>query len=170
MAEFAVSEAASRTTIVVGIAELAVSRDPGSVLITHSLGSCIGVSVWDPVVRVAGLLHYMLPDSRISTVRAKANAAMFCDTGVPALFEAAVELGAAEQRVIVKVAGGSQLLEEGGAFSIGRRNYLAIRKIFSDNGIQIDGESVGGSISRTMRIDAATGVVTVKMHEGEVAL
>ena len=154
----------------VDIADLAVSRDPGAVLITYSLGSCIGVSIWDPLARVAGLLHYMLPDSRLSPDKAQANPAMFCDTGVPKLFKAAYELGAVRQRVVVKVAGGSQLLDDTGTFSIGKRNYLALRELLQKNGIRIASEHVGGSASRTLRIDVATGAVTLKTCGGELPL
>ena len=72
--------------------------------------------------------------------------------------------------MVVKVAGGSQLLDDQGTFNIGKRNYLALRKIFWKNGIMIDGEHVGGSISRTVRVEMATGAVTVKMRGQEVLL
>ena len=154
----------------VDIADLAVSKDPGATLITYSLGSCIGVCIWDPAAKVAGMLHYMLPESSISVEKAKANPAMFCDTGVPKLFKAAYELGANKRRMVVKIAGGSQLLDDKGTFNIGKRNYLAIRKVFWKNSVMIDSENVGGSISRTVRIDVATGVVIMKTREGEVEL
>jgi chemotaxis protein CheD len=170
VAELAVNEVIGRTSLVVDIADLAVSKDPRAVLITYSLGSCIGVTLWDPVARVAGLLHYMLPESNISPEKAKTSPAMFCDTGVPRLFKAAYDLGAVKRRLVVKVAGGSQLLDEHGTFNIGKRNYLAIRKIFWKNGILIDAESVGGSVSRTVRIEVATGAVTVKTRGQEVPL
>jgi chemotaxis protein CheD len=165
-----VIEAAGRTSVVVDIADLAVSNDPGTVLVTYSLGSCVGVSIWDPAAKVAGLLHFMLPDSEIAPEKAKGNPAMFCDTGVPKLFRAAYELGAAKHRMVVKVAGGSQLLDDRGTFNIGKRNYLALRKIFWKNGVLIDGEHVGGSVSRTMRIDVTTGAVTIKTRGAEVSL
>jgi chemotaxis protein CheD len=165
-----VTAAAKSATRVVEIADLAVSKDPGATLITYSLGSCIGLSIWDPVARVAGLLHYMLPDSSISPEKAKANPEMFCDTGVPKLFRAAYRLGAVKHRLVVRVAGGSQLLDSKGTFNIGKRNYLALRKIFWKNGVLIDGEHVGGSISRTMRIEVANGAVVVKTRGEEVPL
>ncbi len=158
------------TSRVVDIADLAVTKSADEVLITYSLGSCIGVAIWDPAVRVAGLLHYMLPEASISPEKAKSSPAMFCDTGVPRLFRAAYELGATKQRMVVKIAGGSQLLDENGTFNIGKRNYLALRKIFWKNGIMIQSEDVGGSISRTMRVDNATGTVTIKTRGGESPL
>jgi chemotaxis protein CheD len=170
VAETAQSEVARRTRVVVDIAELVVSKDPADVLITYSLGSCIGVALWDPRAGVAGLLHYMLPESKVMPKQASDHPAMFCDTGVPKLFQAAYELGATKRRLVVKLAGGSQLLDDDGTFDIGRRNYLALRKIFWKNGVPIERESVGGPVSRSMRIDVATGTVTVKTRGEEVSL
>ncbi|MGD8450376.1 MAG: chemotaxis protein CheD [Phycisphaerae bacterium] len=156
--------------VVVDIADFAVSADPAAGLITYSLGSCLGVSIWDPVVRVGGMLHYMLPESSLSPEKAKSNPAMFCDTGIPRLFRAVYELGGVKSRLVVKVAGGSQLLDDNGTFNIGKRNYLALRKIFWKNGVMISGEDVGGSVSRTVKLHIATGQVTVKTRNQEVPL
>jgi chemotaxis protein CheD len=128
------------------------------------------LTVWDPAVRVGGMLHYMLPDSQLSPEKARRSPGMFCDTGVPMLFRTAYELGAAKHRLIVKVAGGSQLLDEAGIFNIGKRNYLALRKLLWKNGVLISAESVGGSLSRTLKLNVATGEVSVKSHNQEVPL
>ncbi len=156
--------------VVVDIADLAVSNDPTETLVTYSLGSCIGVVVHDPATHVGGLLHYMLPESQLAPEKARVSPAMFCDTGVPKLFHAAYALGASKQRLVVKIAGGSQLLDDNGTFNIGKRNYLALRKIFWKNGVLIAAEHVGGSLSRTLRLDVGTGVVTVKSRDQEVPL
>ncbi|HPM24633.1 MAG TPA: chemotaxis protein CheD [Phycisphaerae bacterium] len=156
--------------VVVDIADLAVAAEPGSSLITYSLGSCIGLAIWDPVAHVGGMLHYMLPESQLSPEKARSSPAMFCDTGVPRLFKAAYELGAVKSRLVIKVAGGSQLLDDNGTFNIGKRNYLALRKIFWKNGVMISAENVGGSVSRTLKLDVDTGVVTVKSRNQEVPL
>jgi len=95
---------------------------------------------------------------------------MFCDTGVPRLFRAIYELGGIKSRLIVKVAGGSMLLDDRGTFNIGKRNYLALRQLFWKNGVMIDGEDVGGSVSRTLRLHVGTGEVTVKTRDREVPL
>ena len=76
-------------------ADFQVSNDPRVTLVTYSLGSCIGVAIWDPTARVSGILHYMLPDSSISPEKAKTGPAMFADTGIPRLFRDAYALGAA---------------------------------------------------------------------------
>lgn len=156
--------------VIVDIADLQVSGDPRATLVTYSLGSCIGITIWDPQVQVGGMIHYMLPESALSPEKAGKNPAMFADTGIPALFRAAYALGAVKQRMIVKVAGGSSLLDDNGTFNIGKRNYIMLRKIFWKNGILIENEDVGGSISRTLRLDVATGRVTVKNRSREVEL
>ncbi|MCP4590016.1 MAG: chemotaxis protein CheD [bacterium] len=155
---------------VVDIADLAVTKDPQATLITYSLGSCIGVSIWDPEVRVGGMIHYMLPESALSKEKAKANPAMFADSGIPVMFRSAYELGAVKKRMVVKVAGGSQLLDDKGTFNIGKRNYVMLRKIFWKNGVLIDSENVGGSISRTMKLEVQTGRVTLRIRGEETEL
>ncbi len=149
--------------IVVGIADMKVSNNPEDILITHALGSCIGVAVYDPVVKVGGLLHFMLPESKINPQRAKQNPFMFCDTGVPLLFKTCYKYGAIKKRMIVKVAGGSQIMDEAGHFNIGKRNYATLRKLLWKNGVLIHAEDVGGVVNRTMELNIANGEVTLKI-------
>lgn len=156
--------------LVVDIADLKVSNDQRAELVTYSLGSCIGVTVWDPEVRVGGMIHFTLPDSSIAPEKAKTRPAMFADTGIPVLFRSAYELGASKKRLIVKVAGGSTLLDDNGTFNIGKRNYVMLRKIFWKNGVLIDGEHVGGSLSRTVRLNVETGRVALRIRGQEIEL
>ncbi len=149
--------------ITVGIADMKVSDDPGVTLVTHSLGSCIGLAVYDPVAKVGGMLHYMLPESELDTKKAKTRPLMFADTGIPVLFKACYNLGAAKGRMIVKVAGGAQVMDASGIFNIGKRNYAALRKIFWRNKVIIDGEDIGGMVNRTMRLSIATGELSLKV-------
>lgn len=157
---------------IVDIADLKVVKANGEAakLITYSLGSCIGVAIYDPATKVGGMLHYMLPESSVSPDKAKQNPAMFADTGLPSLFKNAYKLGAEKKRLVVKIAGGSQLLDDNGAFNIGKRNYAILRKIFWKNGVMISGEHVGGSLSRTLKLDLQSGRVTVKSKDGEVEI
>ncbi|MBW2066957.1 MAG: chemotaxis protein CheX [Deltaproteobacteria bacterium] len=80
--------------LVVGVGDMKLSDDPQTVLVTHSLGSCIGLAIYDPLVRVGGLLHYMLPESSLDRAKARENPYMFGDTGIPLLFKGAYDLGA----------------------------------------------------------------------------
>lgn len=149
--------------IIVGVSDMKVSNDPAATLITYSLGSCIGIAVYDPVAKAGGLLHYMLPESQLDEKKAKANPFMFADSGIPALFKEAYRLGAKKQRMKVVVVGGAQILDQKGFFNIGKRNHMAVRKIFWKNQVMIDYEDVGSSANRTVRVDIATGNVHIKV-------
>jgi chemotaxis protein CheD len=154
------------TKKIVGIADMGISQDQNGSLITYSLGSCIGVAIYDPAAMVGGLLHYMLPDSQLDPQKAQKKPFMFADTGIPLLFKEAYRYGASKGRIIVKVAGGSQILDDSGFFNIGKRNYMALRKILWKNNVLIKAEDVGGQVSRTVRLDMSTGKVWVK-YSGE---
>ena len=147
--------------ITVDIADFRVSSDPSAVLVTYALGSCIGVMVHDPVRKAAGMIHYMLPLAETSPEKAKARPAMFADLGIPLLFHGMYALGCDKKNLIVKVAGGGTIHDEGGRFAIGQRNYTILRKMFWKTGVVITAEDVGGSKSRTARLFIATGRCTI---------
>ena len=152
--------------ITVGMADLRVTADRDARLVTYALGSCLGIAVHDPVAHVGGLLHVMLPLSELDAAKAKANPAMFVDTGVPALFKACYALGAVKGRMVVKVAGGASSAPPGGAdqFQIGKRNLLTLRKLLWKNGVLLQGEAVGGhQVSRTMSLGVGDGRVSLKV-------
>jgi len=148
--------------LIVGIADKQVTDNPNATLITYSLGSCIGVTLYDPMVKVGGLLHYMLPDSQIDAQKAQKNPWMFADTGIPLLFKEAYKLGAEKHRMQVKVMGGAQILDDSGYFNIGKRNYMVLRKIFWTNNVLIQAEDIGGNVNRTVSIEISSGKVWVK--------
>lgn len=143
--------------IAVGVGDLKLCAKPEETLVTYGLGSCIGVTIWDPQARVAGLLHFMLPESQADPVKAKANPALYADTGIPLLFRSAYQMGADKKRLLVRVAGGAQVLDGDGIFNIGKRNYLALKKIFWKAGVMVHAEEVGGNVSRTLRLEVRTG-------------
>jgi chemotaxis protein CheD len=145
------------STLVVGMADCQVSRSGEDVLVTYALGSCIAVAIYDSVAGVGGLLHYMLPESSISPAKASENPYMFADTGIPLLFRQAYQHGAEKRRLVVHVAGGAQVMDKEGVFNIGKRNYLALRKILWKAGVLLQGEDVGGTISRTVRLEVGSG-------------
>jgi chemotaxis protein CheD len=147
---------------IVGIADLQVSDSQSETLVTYSLGSCIGLSIYDPGARVGGMIHFMLPDSTLDSKKAHEKPAMFADTGVPLLFKKAYSLGLKKTRARVVVTGGAQILDDSGYFNIGKRNHAALRKIFWRNNVFTDAEDVGGNINRTLYLEIATGRVWVK--------
>lgn len=157
--------------LVVGVSDMKVSNDPDATVVTYSLGSCIGVVIFDPVVKAGGILHYMLPESSLDSDKAKNNPYMFADTGIPSLFKSAYKFGAKKQRMKVAVIGGGQVLDQKGFFNIGKRNHTALRKIFFKNNVVIDYEDVGGNHNRTVRLDIATGLIHNKISgRGEVTI
>jgi chemotaxis protein CheD len=156
---------------VIGIGECCVSNDPRDVLVSHALGSCIAVLIYDPVVRVAGLLHYMLPESGLDPAKAAAKPFLFADTGIHQLFRRAHLLGAVRSRLVVMAAGGAQMMAPDGSFNIGKRNQLAMRDILLKAGVVLRREEVGGVSARTVRIEVATGRVWLRTSSaGETEL
>ena len=151
-----------KKTLVVGVADMVVSNDASADIVTYSLGSCLGIAVYDPQVKVGGLLHVMLPDSKIDANKATTTPFMFVDTGVPRLFQALYNLGAEKWRIVVKVAGGAQLLDPQRVFNIGERNFQVLSELMARNGASIHVKDVGGLASRTMRLEMGTGKVSIK--------
>jgi len=157
-------------TLTVDISDIKVSDDPDALIVTYALGSCIAVMVYDPVRVAAGMIHYMLPLSETAPDKAKARPAMFADTGIPLLFQTMYALGCKKQNLVVKVAGGGALYDDKGLFSIGKRNYTILRKMFWKSGVMIAAEDVGGAKSRTARLHVASGRCTITSQGTEVEL
>ncbi len=153
-------------THIVSVADLKISAQSGDSLVTYALGSCLGVTIYDPVTNVGGMLHVMLPQSTIDPNKAKANPSMFVDTGVPELFRRCYEAGAERQRLVIKVAGGACLngSEDDDSFQIGKRNFIMLRKLLWKNGLLLKSCDVGGKTSRTMSLDISNGQVLIKSN------
>ncbi len=149
--------------VVVGVGDMAVSNNPDLTLVTYSLGSCLGIVIFDPVARVGGLLHVMLPDSTIDTAKAEARPGMFVDTGVPALFRAAYQLRADKRRVRIYVIGGAQIMDNSGFFNIGKRNCEALDALLAQHQLAVTAKEIGGLQNRTVFFRLNTGQVTLKM-------
>ena len=161
----------TRIRRVIGVADMAVSNSAEELLITYSLGSCIAVVIFDPVASVGGMLHYMLPESTLDPVKARMNPCMFADTGITHLFKSSYQMGARKENIVVKAVGGAQTLDPNGIFNIGKRNCLAMRKIFWRNNVAVSAEHVGGEINRTVRLLMDTGRVILKVgKEAEVEI
>lgn len=151
-----------KTRKIVDISDAAVSRDPSDVLVTYSLGSCIGVALYDPATNIGGMLHYQLPESKLDPEKAQKFPFMFADTGMKLLVRKLESMGAGKKRMKVKIAGGAAMSTGPKGFDIGKRNYLAIRKILWKNGLFIDAEDIGGTAPRNMYLDVADGNLTIR--------
>lgn len=157
--------------IVVGVADRAVGRAPAQRRITtFALGSCIGLTMYDPVLKVGGMLHYMLPQPGADAAPSELNVAMYATTGVPTLLRQLQDLGFRRERAIVCVAGGAEVLNDTAVFAIGQRNRTILRKIFWKDGTQVAAEDTGGNLARTLSLELATGEVKIKTRNGERVL
>jgi chemotaxis protein CheD len=157
-----IAEPAVARRITVGIGELAATDSADDVIVTHALGSCIAVCLFDPVAGVAAMLHFLLPESKINEERARSQPGAFADTGIPLLFQSAYRLGLDKKRAIVKLAGGAELGEKASSsLQIGRRNALAAKNILWRNGVLINAQDVGGSAARTVHLVALDGRVQI---------
>ena len=146
----------------VSISDMKASADPDALLITHSLGSCIGLVVYDPGRSVGGLLHFQLPDSSTHGQRAQENPYMFADTGIPLLLERLFALGAQKARIVVGMFGGANMLDDEELFKIGTKNARATKKILWQHSLSITHEDVGGRSSRTVSLEVGKGVIGLR--------
>jgi chemotaxis protein CheD len=147
----------------VGIGEFALSSQAGEIIVTHALGSCVAVTLWDPETRVAGLLHFLLPDANLGGDRASRQPTAFANPGIPIVLEAAAAMGFEKKRSAIFLVGGASVGGAGGTsvLDIGRRNVLAARSTLWRCGALVKGEVVGGAAARTVWMNAADGRVQV---------
>lgn len=158
----AVKQAAPVTEVHVGIGELKIVEKPNR-LITLGLGSCVGVTLYDLVAKVGGLLHIMLPDS--TQFNNIANPAKFADLGIPLLVSGIKRRGGATGSLQAKIAGGAQMfsgLNEKFVLNIGERNVEMTRQVLKSMGISLVAEDVGGNRGRTMILDTCSGQVLIR--------
>jgi chemotaxis protein CheD len=147
---------------VVGISEMKASDRPDDILITYSLGSCIGLALYEPRLRIGGLIHCMLPLSTLDPERAIERPCMFTDTGVLLLIRAMLDMGAKAENLVAKVAGAASLLDNSGNFSIGARNQVILRTLLRKNQIAITAEETGGNKARTMSLHLDSGMTLLR--------
>lgn len=151
--------------VVIGVGDLAVANNNQVTLSTYALGSCVGVIAFDPAVQAGGILHLMLPDSTISPDKAAKQPAMFADTGLPMFFRALSGVKAERTRLRIFLAGGASVLNGTDPFKIGERNAVAVKKILSVYNIRPCGEDLAGVVNRTVHLELATSVLTIKMPD-----
>ena len=147
-------------TIMVGVGGFAVSNRAGVVIKTMALGSCVGVMVVSPSKKVVGMVHVALPDSNISRDKAESLPGYFADTGIQALFKELEKHGInGRGDLVIKLAGGANVMDPCGHFNICKRNILSIRKHLWQNRLAPRAEDVGGSFSRTVWVEVDSGKI-----------
>ncbi len=133
------------------------------VLTTLGLGSCIGITLYDPVTKIGGLVHIMLPSSK--TIRNNSNPAKFADTGIEFLLKEMLKLGADRSRLVSKIAGGAQMFSfdsKNDIMKIGERNAIATKEKLKELNLPLVSEDIGGNFGRTIELYCETGILMVK--------
>lgn len=150
----------------VGMGEYALARAPGE-LATLGLGSCVGVCLYDPLLKLGALAHIMLPDSVVA--KDTGNPTKFADTAIPFLLGELVKHGADPGRLVVKIAGGAQMFSgsANGRESVGPRNVAAVEKALSAAGLSISAKSVGGNTGKSVTLDLETGELRLRTLQVE---
>lgn len=149
-------------TIKVGMADANVCRPPDEIT-TLGLGSCVGIVLFDPIKKIAGLVHVMLPDS--TKIINNSNKYKFADTGIDALIEDILKLGGAKRNLVAKIAGGAQMFSFNNNLEmmrIGERNAEATKDKLNKLGIPILAEDTGANYGRTIIFSPETGLLHIK--------
>lgn len=146
----------------IGIADMKMARGEGS-LITYALGSCIGICLYDPALKLGSLIHIMLP---LNMEAGRTNTMKYADTGIRETLRQMEAKGASRVRITAKIAGGAKMFEvTGGSFgNIGQRNIESVHMILKREGIKLLKEYVGGSIARTVEFNVASGEACIRSH------
>jgi chemotaxis protein CheD len=150
---------------VVGIGEWKATSQADAQIITHALGSCLGITAYDFVARVGGMVHVMLPQPGVGAAEdAISHPGKYVGPGLEALLGECLRLGAKKEHLVLTAAGGAaiQSVEAEDYFQIGKRNIAQLRKVLWASGLLLKAQDVGGSIPRTLVLDMSTGEVTVK--------
>lgn len=153
--------------ICLGLGEQAVSREPDDVLVAYGLGSCLGISMIDPVTQVTGLVHAVLPENmnRVDDIDPSV-CSKFVDRGIECLLSAMLKEGARRDRLVIRMVGGANMLISPGmtnTFDIGSRNIEKARSVLQQLNLKIAAEEVGGHKGRTVRVYVTGSRVTVKV-------
>jgi chemotaxis protein CheD len=157
----------------VGLGEIKISKDPRDILVAYGLGSCLGIGMYDPQVQIGGLLHAVLPNHPVSNGKHKAQedqVGKYVDSGVAALLDQLNRAGADQRRLIVRIAGGANMLTmASGApapfspvLNIGSRNVEAALAVLAKHKLKIASQEVGGNIGRTVRFYVDGGRMTIR--------
>lgn len=148
--------------IKVGMADLNICKNP-DIITTLGLGSCIGIALYDPVTKIGGLAHIMLPDS--TKMKNNTNIAKFADTGIEELVRRMVVAGVSKSRLVAKIAGGAKMFEVSGLSdvgNVGERNAEASRAKLKELGIPLLAEDTGLNYGRTVELHCETGEFHIK--------
>jgi chemotaxis protein CheD len=148
--------------ITIKLADSVANNNPNDTLVAYGIGSTLAVILYDEGAKSGGILHFMLSNSAVGSLKTREYAAMYADSGIPQLVKSCVELGARKDALTARLAGGALMLGKGISQSVSDGNLSAARTILSKMGIKVAAENTGGNHMRTVRLDIATGKVYLK--------
>lgn len=148
--------------LVIGIADMKMAKGSG-MLVTYALGSCIGICLYDPVIKLGALVHIMLP---VNMEAGRKTPLKYGDTGLKETLRQMELKGANRTRITAKIAGGAKMFEDGGGSlgNIGQRNIESVHMNLKKEGIRLLKEDVGGSVARTLLFDVNSGLCCVRCY------
>lgn len=153
----------------VGVCEMEVVQGSETVLTCGPIGAGIGVTLYDPLASVGGIVHFILPHPQALEPVSSGRLATFATTALPELFRRAYDLGAHKSNMVVCATGGAKLLDDEGEYQLGPRSRTLMRKLLWTNGVRLAVEDVGGTGARWLRLDMFDGMVT-SVRRGEETL
>ena len=151
------------TSVGVGLGEIAVSQNRDEILVAFGLGSCVGIGAYDPIKGIAGLLHAVLPEPLNGS---DLTSTKYVSNGIDKLFEEMIKKGAVKERLIIRIAGGANMLTSPGlskTFDIGTRNIVKAQSVLEAQRMKIVSQNIGGNIGRTFRVYVFDGKMTIRM-------
>ena len=152
---------ADASKITIGIADMKLAKGQG-MLITYALGSCIGICLHDPLLKLGALVHIMLP---VNMETNRTNTMKYADTGLRETLRQMEAMGARRARITAKIAGGAKMFETGASLgNIGQRNIESVHLNLKKEGIRLLKEDVGGSVARTLLFDVNSGLGCVRCY------
>lgn len=150
----------------VGLGELKVLQGPSGVLACVGLGSCVGVSAFDPVKKVGGMAHVVLPAGK---GRPDGGSPKYADAAIEVLVEEMVKRGASKSRLVIKIVGGAQVIptiRASGLLKIGEDNVIGVKQALTQHGLRLAGAETGGNSGRSIRLALDSGTVLVSTANG----
>ena len=149
------------SNIILGVGDFGASNKPADTIKTYALGSCVAAVLMCPKTRTIGMIHVALPDSKINPTKAKQQPGFFADTGLPLLIKEMAKSGCHPKGkgLVVKLAGGAQIMDPNNTFNIGKRNALAVKKALWNLGLGAVAEDLGKNHSRTVSVSLETGEI-----------
>ncbi len=154
----------------VGIAQVKISDNPADIIVAPNLGSCLGMAIYDPVLKKGGLAHCLLPLSKSDPEKAANNPYMFVDTGFTKLLETLLASGCDIKRLVIVAVGGANINDQTNVFEIGKRNFTVLKKLLWKNNLLLKGEHVGDTVSRTLSLHIADGKSILKVRGETIEL